>query len=234
MSKLLTYDPEQASVVMEQVILKGDLSHLSSDQRTKYYMMVCQSIGINPLTKPFEYIKLNGKEVLYALKACTDQLRFTRGISTEVVSQIESNNLLVVHVRVRDADGRSDEDIGVVSLSEAMVGDARANAMMKAVTKAKRRATLSLCGLGMLDETELETIPSVHRVNTSTPTADQLIAPPDFREEARMAADRGRDAFVAFCRRLTKSQYAANRDYLESLKPIVEKSENEQHTEFES
>ena len=31
--------------------------------------------------------------------------------------------------------------------------------MMKAETKAKRRATLSICGLGLLDETEVSTIP---------------------------------------------------------------------------
>ena len=36
--------------------------------------------------------------------------------------------------------------------------NALANAIMKAETKAKRRVTLSICGLGMLDETELETI----------------------------------------------------------------------------
>jgi hypothetical protein len=39
-------------------------------------------------------------------------------------------------------------------------GESKANAMMKAETKAKRRVTLSICGLGMLDETEVETIPS--------------------------------------------------------------------------
>jgi hypothetical protein len=38
-------------------------------------------------------------------------------------------------------------------------GDALANALMKAETKAKRRVTLSIAGLGWLDETELETIP---------------------------------------------------------------------------
>lgn len=53
---------------------------------------------------------------------------------------------------------RADEDFGVVTLPDK--GDARANAIMKAITKAKRRATLSLCGLGMLDETEIETIPA--------------------------------------------------------------------------
>jgi hypothetical protein len=35
-----------------------------------------------------------------------------------------------------------------------------ANAAMKCITKAKRRATLSVCGLGLLDETGIETIPA--------------------------------------------------------------------------
>jgi hypothetical protein len=36
----------------------------------------------------------------------------------------------------------------------------RANTILKAVTKAKRRVTLSICGLGFLDETEVEDIPA--------------------------------------------------------------------------
>jgi hypothetical protein len=47
---------------------------------------------------------------------------------------------------------------------------------MKGETKAKRRATLSICGLGFLDETEIETIPRHeqfearnYEVNESTP-----------------------------------------------------------------
>jgi hypothetical protein len=47
---------------------------------------------------------------------------------------------------------------GAVSLV-GLRGEALANAIMKAETKAKRRATLSICGLGFLDETEIETIP---------------------------------------------------------------------------
>src|SRR6185312_3719783 len=35
---------------------------------------------------------------------------------------------------------------------------------MKAETKAKRRVTLSICGLGMLDETEVDSIPDARRV----------------------------------------------------------------------
>ncbi|PEP14063.1 hypothetical protein CN552_16210 [Bacillus wiedmannii] len=38
-----------------------------------------------------------------------------------------------------------------------------AHALMTCETKAKRRATLSLCGLAMMDETEVDTLPGVER-----------------------------------------------------------------------
>ena len=60
--------------IVEAVIAKGDLSKLTPGERTQYYVQVCESVGLNPLTKPFEYITLNGKLVLYARKDCTDLL----------------------------------------------------------------------------------------------------------------------------------------------------------------
>ncbi len=69
-----------------------------------------------------------------------------------------------------DKTGRTDESIGAVPI-DGMKGETRANAMMKAETKAKRRVTLSICGLGMLDETEVETIPGAFP--TSPPPVQQ-------------------------------------------------------------
>jgi hypothetical protein len=43
-----------------------------------------------------------------------------------------------------------------------------ANAIMKAETKAKRRATLDLLGLGVLDESETESIPNATTVALQT------------------------------------------------------------------
>jgi hypothetical protein len=62
--------------------------------------------------------------------------------------------------------------------------------------------------------------------NDVTPSAEDLMSPPSLEDEARMAAERGRDALAAFCKRLTKTQYAQMRAYLESLKPIVEAADN--------
>jgi hypothetical protein len=154
-TELTTTTPGQ---IIEAVIAKGDLGKLSPEERTRYYGEVCRSVGLNPLTKPFEYITLNGKLTLYARKDATDQLRSLRGVSVTIASREQVGDVYVVTARATTPDGRTDESIGAVAIS-SLKGDALANALMKAETKAKRRVTLSICGLGMLDETEMETIP---------------------------------------------------------------------------
>lgn len=151
---------QPAGDIMESVLIKGDLAKLTPEERTRYYSEVCKSIGLNPLTQPFAYITLNGKLQLYALRACADQLRKINGVSLEIVSREIADDVLTVHVRAKLPDGRCDEDLGAVSYPPTLKGEARANAELKAVTKAKRRATLSICGLGWLDETEIEDIPA--------------------------------------------------------------------------
>ena len=155
MSEITNTNPHS---IVEAVIAAGDLSKLTPDQRNLYYVTVCQSIGLNPLTRPLEYILLNGKLTLYARKDATDQLRALRGISITRcdVSLSDPDNVMVT-VEARDPSGRTDIDFAVVSRKD-MRGDF-GNVVMKAVTKGKRRVTLSICGLGMLDETEVETIP---------------------------------------------------------------------------
>ena len=147
---------------IERVLLGGDLSKLTPDQRLSYYNQVCQSLGLNPLTKPFEYIVLNGKMQLYARKDCTDQLRKINQVSVDTLTHDFKTelDLYVVTANGSLPSGRKDTGTGAVSTAN-LKGDALANAIMKAETKAKRRLTLSICGLGMLDESELETVRGV-------------------------------------------------------------------------
>ena len=70
--------PQVPPEVLEQVLIGGDLAQLTEAQRLAYYRAVCQSLGLNPLSKPFEYLWLNGKLWLYALRDCADQLRVRR------------------------------------------------------------------------------------------------------------------------------------------------------------
>jgi len=178
MSELPATNPVNAST-LERVLVAGDLSGLSESQRIEYYKAVCESLGLNPLTRPFEYLKLNGRLVLYATRAAADQLRSIHGISITDVQIDRKDDLIFVTVRGKARDGREDVEVGVVSVA-GLRGEALANAEMKAITKAKRRLTLSLAGLGWLDETEAETIPGAQRVS------EQQIAPaPSKVEELR-------------------------------------------------
>jgi hypothetical protein len=142
---------------IERVIAAGDLSKMDPGARARYYVEVCRSVGLNPLTQPFQYIVLNGRLTLYATRTATDQLRALHRVSIEITGREVVGELYVVTTRARLPDGRTDEEIGAVPV-KGLTGDALANAWMKAQTKAKRRVTLAIVGLGWLDESELETI----------------------------------------------------------------------------
>jgi hypothetical protein len=165
---------EPADEAIELAIVEGDLSRLSSAQRRSYYLSVCRSLDLNPLTKPFEYLRLNGKLLLYAKKDCTDQLRGRRGVSVDIIKRVVENDICEVTAKAV-LDGRTDMDVGAVFVG-GLRGEALANAIMKAHTKAKRRVTLSICGLSMPDESEVDTIRGAERV-VDDETAPRHLAP---------------------------------------------------------
>lgn len=162
---------------LEQVVIGGDLKSLTAPQRVEYYAKVCESVGLNPLTKPFDYITLNGKLTLYARKDAADQLRKIHGISITSLETEIINDVYCVTAVAMSRDGRSDIDTGAVNI-KGMSGDNLANAMMKARTKAKRRVTLSIAGLGWLDETEIETIASAQPVIVNQATGEVITTAP--------------------------------------------------------
>jgi hypothetical protein len=185
--------------VIESVIMKGDLSRLSAEERTQYYVQLCNSMGLNPHTQPFAFLTLNGKLTLYAKRDAADQLRKINGISIEVISRSIEDGLFTVHVRATDRSNRTDEDFGVVALPDTLKGEARANTILKGITKAKRRVTLSISGLGFLDETEVDDIPKHQTAKAriqaiaELPDAEREAAADDMHEQdaARMAINFG-------------------------------------------
>lgn len=150
-------DKQELSAI-EKVVMQGDLSPFTPEQRVIYYKMVCESAGLNPFTKPFEYIMLNGKLTLYAKKDCTEQLRKLNGISIVSLEDKLVDDIYIVTAKASTKDGRTDEAKGAVVIGH-LKGDAKANAIMKAETKAKRRVTLSISGMGFCDESEIDSIP---------------------------------------------------------------------------
>lgn len=161
---------------IEKVLIAGDLKGLSEQQRVSYYQQVCQSVGLNPLTKPFDYLVLNGKLQLYANKNAAEQLRRIYGISIVDIKQQQMGDVVTTIVRGRAVDGREDTATASVAVT-GLKGENLANAYMKCETKAKRRLSLSMCGLGMLDETEVDSIPGAKKIESpdyAPPSSSQI------------------------------------------------------------
>ena len=156
-------DPE----VIHSIVIKGDMSGLSQEQAVAYYNYRCQQVGLDPSAQPFHLLVLNGKKMLYANAGATQQLCAVHKLSVSIINRERFEGVYLVSVRVTGQDGRVTENDGAVELDSERIG--RANALMKATTKAIRRTVLAHCGLGMMDETEVETIPNA--VTTPMPMA---------------------------------------------------------------
>lgn len=188
-SAIETHSLAQAGTkALEAYIAAGDIGKLDAGQRIALYKAVCDSLGLNPLTQPFEYLRLSGGVQLYAKKSATEQLRQIHGVSVTSMSREVVGDILTVTVSVKDRSGREDISTGSVALAN-LKGEALANAHMKCETKAKRRATLSICGLAVLDETEIDSIPNAKPITVEEFHAPAKVVPskalPPSREERR-------------------------------------------------
>lgn len=167
-------DPEAVS----RALLAGDLSKLSPEDRIQYYLALCHSSGLNPLTRPFIVMKAeSGEMVWYATRECAEQLRKRHRVSMRVLRRETDEGLYCVTVEASTPDGRVEEAQGFVPVLKAkgtwkstesgkryfqeaktqdgepllvpLTGKELADARHKCESKAKRRATLALCGLGL-------------------------------------------------------------------------------------
>jgi hypothetical protein len=174
---------------VRQAIAAGDFKHCTDAEREQYIEALCATIGISPISRPFGWLKQptrggNHNLVCYALKDATEQLRSLRQVSLSILRCEPVADVMMVHVRatlpaVHGQPVRSDEDVGAVWLGD-ISGEQRANAIMRAITKAKRRATLSVCGLGVMDESEVASTPALPGPAAEVSTAGALVsaAPP--------------------------------------------------------
>jgi len=167
--------PELHEDIVFSLVIDGDLSKLSNEQIVGYYYHRCALLGLDPGEKPFDLIKLSGKLKLYTTKAGANALTRVNRLSVEVKSRGWDGPVYTVEARSSTTGGQFADDIGVIDLEEEHSRAARdnktpitrANAMMKATTKAKRRAILALVGLGLLDESELDGVRGAERVSIS-------------------------------------------------------------------
>lgn len=154
---------------MSDLLLEGNLQQMTVQQRASYAWRLAKAYGLNPLTKPFDFITLdNGKVGLYTNRGAADQIREQKQYSSEL---IYSGPLLLGEEKVKEiyqvilkmVDPKTQRfeyatgciNIGLPGNQGLMKGEALANAIMKCWTKAHRRGTLAMAGLGLPDESEV-------------------------------------------------------------------------------
>lgn len=149
-------DREQAAGALAHILATGDLAKLTNEQRVAHYLNQCDSLGLNPISRPFDWLMLDNKLVLYPNKSCAEQLRRQHQISVKVTRREIVGDLFVCEVEGRAPNGRTDESSKYVPLTywdnkagqqRRLQGALLANAFAKAETGAKRRLVLSMIGL---------------------------------------------------------------------------------------
>lgn len=149
---------EEATVAMRRASAAGkDTRALSQGEREAALASLSRALGLNPLTNPVRFIALQGGEALYVTRQATDQIAARLKINRETIVGPEIRDIggvKMVFCQVRASEpgpnGRSDVATATLPLKDPC------NDLMKCETKGKRRATLSLVGLGLLTEDDAE------------------------------------------------------------------------------
>lgn len=169
---------EEATIAMQRASAAGrDTKALSHDERVATLAALSKALGLNPLVNGVQFLSLSGREVLYVTKQATDQIAARLRLNRETIAGPEvrdfgGTKLVFCQVRVTAPDGRSEVATATLPLGDLV------NAAMKVETKAKRRATLSIAGLGLLTEEEADTIPGAQKVDVrGAPIGDANTAP---------------------------------------------------------
>jgi len=154
-------DPHYPNPIDYLDLLK-DLSRLSRSKQNQIYIEACERLGLNPLSFPLDLIKSRNGSTLMINEIGASQLRAKHGISITV----KSHELLPYQETITDPETRAEKTVtrylAIVTVTatcgdrveeatgavEAFGAMMRSNALKKAETQARRRATLAMCGQG--------------------------------------------------------------------------------------
>lgn len=204
-------------LIAKVVGAEGNLEALAPEERKEYYLALCQRLGLDPLTLPFYILKTReGKVRLYLNRGGAEALRRVHNISLTVLQSEVSGGLYRVVVEARLPDGRWEQAVGVADVRYKS-GEELENAIYTAETKAKRRATISLLGLGalLLDETEVLSMAGVSlgRIDVETGTMEFSEANPRVYPTAKRGITKEQaERFVGLFRDLGLHRKEVNRE----------------------
>jgi len=151
---------------LKQYYRNGNLIGLSDDQKDAVLVKLCERYGLDLILSPFAKIDFRGVEKFYLTASGTDQIAAQQKLTREIVKfEIDTQlGLVRCEARVTNSDKtRSETSLAFYPVTKysqvkgadgkievkqiTLQGEELANALMKSVTKAFRRATLSFVGL---------------------------------------------------------------------------------------
>ena len=94
---------------------------MTGTSSSRFYVQMCESLGLNAAAQPFAFLKLSGKEVLYPTRGATDQLAAIHRITREIVEGPEirdfaGTKLLFCKARATHPNGRTETSVATVPL----------------------------------------------------------------------------------------------------------------------
>lgn len=169
--------PDDAAMMAQAIdsfVTRGDWSALTPKARALAYVNVCTGLGLNPASMPLSFLRLNGKDVLYVGRGATDQLAARHKLNREIVDgpkivDINGTKIALAVCKATLPGGRFETATATLPIQDPP------NLFMKLETKAKRRATLSVLGLGIMDESEVDNIPAKDRGEPLTVVDPELV-----------------------------------------------------------
>ncbi len=176
--------------LLAKIVQSGNLAYLSETERLVYYFSYCRQLGLNPMSRPFDYIDeyKDGKLVktsLYPNTIAASQLRDSRNVSTKILKEeiLLDGEIYSVLVEAK-MGGRSEQATGKVGIKN-LDCKAKATAMKKAESQARRRATLAIVGLDAMGEGDNRSSVSDMPPDCWTPDLDNkltaIATPPQIR-----------------------------------------------------
>lgn len=194
--------------LFRKAALTGDLSTLTEDERWIYYQAYCNYLGLDPMSRPFDLLTQKERDgdghkirvKLYPNSSCSAQLARMHKISygTPRYEYNEALKIIFCFVTLKFPNGREFTGESMVDKS-GKSGSYLENALKKAATQARRRATLQACGVALPDENETPDIPNattsefVLPVQTVTEAHLKIVNPqPQIEESEELANTRDR------------------------------------------
>jgi hypothetical protein len=155
MSNLAKTEPTNLAIsnaTIARAFQDNGVHTLTAIERRDFYRWQCDRLGLDPYSFPFDYLETkDNRLILYPNQRATDQLRKNRGLSMRIVEREILDDLAIITAECFDQEGRTTQAIGTAEMTDKygkpLVGQSKAQAIMKADTRARRRATLAACGL---------------------------------------------------------------------------------------